>query len=470
MPNTTIVFIKELTNRDSLPGDISPSLKSGWSALPEATQEELKSDLTKQGFFSGPLFTFVGIYYCYTTKTVVIGFPKYLTTYSAPEILDHVNLICRVAAKIIPKSSLHFDNQFYPVHPQHVAHFSNPYDLAVFFLRDYAENGLYTERVRQVRTDGIGQRNWTKTMQRTTPIFDRTPVYLHPITIKSRRKASDILTPLHAYVVSQCARLLQPLGLYTNLTLPAAPNLDHIDLSQYVPVIISKMSQTFSDRELRLLRALRNWCTEGPYNQTRLGVTSFEYLWEYATKQYFGNIQHTRSSPPKYYLNDSGTAYTGNGEAIPDILNAGTIGSSVPYLAIFDAKYYCPIFDVTTSQVYAAPPNSDIAKQIQYYYSLKSQYPSAQFSNAFLIPGNLGYAMYHYIGYAVPNTDWHEDISNKTRLPKATTGGSPADRVLLYQVDPSKLFHACLHNMHISESNIFNDFIKPFNYETEVEL
>lgn len=463
MSNTAIIFAKELTSWDCFPGDIPPESKSNWNTLPHATQEKLKMDLAKQGFFNGPSFSFVGIYYSCATETVVIGFPKYLSTSSAPQILEHVNLICKVATKIFLQSSLRFENQFHPFHPQHTAHISNPYDLAVFLLRDYAENGLYTEHKRQIRTDGIGQRDWTKTIQRTTPIFDRAPVYPHPVTVKSTRKNSGTITPLHAYIVKQCARLLQPLGLFPCLMLPSAPNLDYVALSHYIPAINHKMNQTFSDRELRLLRALKSWCKETPYNQTRLGVTSFEYLWEAATKQYFGNIEHTRSSPPKYYLDDSSAAYIGSGEAIPDILNAGTSASSGPYLAIFDAKYYCPIFDDANSQVYAAPPNSDIAKQNQYYYSLKKQYPTALFSNAFLIPGRSDHTMYRCIGYAVPNTDWHDDIAKKTSLSKTSPNTAPIDRVLIYQVDPTKLLNACLHNTHISDINVFQDFIKPFN-------
>lgn len=362
MSSTAIIFAKELTRWENFPGDVPPESKSVWNALSHATQEELKADLAKQGFFSGTSFSFIGIYYSCVAEAVVIGFPKYLSTPSVPQILEHVNLICKVAAKIFSQSSVRFENQFHPFNPRRTAHISNPYDLAVFLLRDYAENGLYTERKRQIRTDGIGQRNWTQTIHRTAPIFDRSPVYLQPITVKSVRKISDTITPLHAYIVNQCARLLKPLGLFKSLTLPAAPRLDNVDLSRYVPTISNKMNQTFSDRELRLLRGLRSWCKEGPYNQTRLGITSFEDFWEAATKKYFGNIEHTRSGPPKYYLDRSSDAYIGSGEAIPDILNAGTSTTSDPYLAIFDAKYYCPIFDDTNFRVYAAPPNSDIAK------------------------------------------------------------------------------------------------------------
>lgn len=469
MPNTAIIFAKESTNWKNFPGDIPQESKSIWNALPNDTQEKLKDDLAKQGFFKEKYFSFVGIYYSCVVGIVVIGFPKYLSASSSAQILEHVNLICKVASKIFSQSGIQFENQFYPLNPQRAAHASNPYDLAVFLLRDYAENDLYTERKRQIRANGNGQRSWTQIIHRTTPVFDRSPVYLQSITIKSIRKTSDTITPLHAYIVNQCAQLLKPLGLFPHLTLPVAPILDYTDFSRYVPIISSKMNQTFSDRELRLLRALRSWCKEGPYNQTRLGVNSFEDFWEAATKKYFGNIEHTSSDPPQYYLDRSSNTYVGKGGAIPDILNAGTSFEFGAYLAIFDAKYYCPIFDDKNFYVYGAPPNSDIAKQIQYYYSLKSKYPSATFCNAFLLPGYSMDKMYHCIGYAVPNTDWHDEIMKKMSLSKSVVSVYPCDRVLIYQVDPTQLLNACLKDDHISDSNILDDFIKPFNKEAEVD-
>ena len=62
MPNTAIIFAKELTSWEHFPGDVPPESKSSWNALSHATQEELKADLAKQGFFSGTSFSFVGIY------------------------------------------------------------------------------------------------------------------------------------------------------------------------------------------------------------------------------------------------------------------------------------------------------------------------------------------------------------------------------------------------------------------------
>ena len=61
MSSTAIIFAKELTRWENFPGDVPPESKSVWNALSHATQEELKADLAKQGFFSGTSFSFIGI-------------------------------------------------------------------------------------------------------------------------------------------------------------------------------------------------------------------------------------------------------------------------------------------------------------------------------------------------------------------------------------------------------------------------
>ena len=76
--------------------------------------------------------------------------------------------------------------------------------------------------------------------------------------------------------------------------------------------------------------------------------------------------------------------------------------------------------------------------------------------------------MYCCVGYAVAKTDWHDDFAKKTSLSKTMVSASPGDRVLIYQVDPTQLLNACLHDAHIPDSNVFNDFIKPFNSKAEV--
>ena len=407
---------------------------------------------------------------------MIAGFPKYRGTPDTPQekraVLEELSLICQLAARakrILPSSPA-FDELFQPFASRGPFHDANPYELAVFLMQDYAENGLYMERTRQLRTDGIGHRNWGRTIQRMRPIIDREPLYLKTVTVQSQRFYSDTITPLHAYVIRQCAKLLQPLGLFEQILLPDDVRTiePYGDLAQYVLLLNTKMNQTFLERELRLLRALRAWCGLSPYHCVRFGITAFERFWEYAAKEYFGNIAQTGSGAPNYYrLADSGKyeCFRGVGQAIPDILYAGISQSGNRGLAIFDAKYYTPHWDKKAGNIYGAPANSDIAKQIQYFHSLRQRYSgnAIQFGNAFLLPYPLKNQMYQYVGYATENNQQCKEVLGI--FPDSEPVKSAHDLVLLYLVDPGRLWNACLQGVHISSEEIFEEFIGRFNYE-----
>lgn len=450
MTNTEMVFIKELTPRNKL----SPQLN-----------ENIISDLLEQGFFDSDNFSFVGIYYCHHYNKIIVGIPKYRNLPTTSEencaLLEEIGLICRIAEQANFPSDPRQDDRFQSSQLRGALHHSNPYELAVFILQDYAENGLYQERTTKKRNDGVGSRSWGKTLRHTIPVFDREPLYLRPISIQHKRANSSIITPLHAHVVKLCAKLLQPLQLFENVQLPedVQPLPTNIDCSQYIPVINEKLTQTFSDRELRLLRGLRAWCGQTPHNQTRFGVTTFERIWEYATGRYFGNVAVTSSGPPRYYRSNEKDPYKGKGEAIPDILYVANDGTK-KCLAIFDAKYYTPHWE--NGVIWGAPANSDIAKQIQYYHSLKRRYPDSaiRFCNAFLLPEKIDDKLYRYWGYAIESDEQNDEIVKTLACPTAKPDVS--DLVLLYGVDPMRLWKACLQGKCLSQENLFEDFIDNF--------
>lgn len=456
MGATELIMIRELTDRAQLPPSVT---------------NELETELSQQGFFDGTAFRFVGIYLSRQADAVVVGFPKYFAAPSSPEarreILKEVSLICQVAAhaaQAMP-SNPQFADQFHPI-PSHLGSgTANPYDLAAFLLRDFVEHGLYTQRFRRIRQDSVGRRDWGRIMRKTRPVFERGPLYLRSISVQRGRRASEVITPLHAYAIAQCARLLQPLGLFQDLVPPeVAEEPQHLE--RYLPILRERMSETFSERELRLLRALQAWCSQSPYRRNRFGTVAPELLWEYAVKRYFGNISNTRGGRPLYHLRTgpSGyTTYTGAGEAIPDILYAARASDGRSGLAIFDAKYYTPVWDTAGSKVFGAPPNSDIAKQIGYFHSLRQLYgnPELRFSNAFLLPCPLEGAVYRYMGYVTCSQQQNREIADLLQTPLPAAGA--LDKVMLYQVDPSSVWRACLQNHHLSTAEVFEEFITRFN-------
>lgn len=88
MSSTAIIFAKELTRWEDFPGDVPPESKSVWNALSHATQEELKADLAKQGFFSGTSFSFIGIYF-FRTVIIILSNKEHFGNYREIVFKNH---------------------------------------------------------------------------------------------------------------------------------------------------------------------------------------------------------------------------------------------------------------------------------------------------------------------------------------------------------------------------------------------
>lgn len=71
--------------------------------------------------------------------------------------------------------------------------------------------------------------------------------------------------------------------------------------------------------------------------------------------------------------------------------------------------------------------------------------------------------MYQYVGYATENNQQCQEVLGI--FPDSEPVKSAPDLVLLYLVDPGRLWNACLQGVHISSEEIFEEFIGRFNYE-----
>lgn len=429
-------------------------------------------DLLDNGFFHNQLFSFVGVYYSSSTETTVIGYPKYIPEFNQEEdpteIINHVDLVCKVVEKARPfldKSLVESSYDFNPYYNQIGSQWVSAYDLATFILHDYMEYGIYYERTREYKHNGKGNINWRRTISCLQPIIDKEVIYLKTINQFSKEIHSQIITPLHIWIVNRCANLLKGLGKYSELETPeVSEEFNDDNLNQYIPYLLGKLSYVFNDREIRLLKALSSWCEKSTFYRNRFGITTFNRIWEYASKQVFGNIDDTKSGPPKYVI--QGTQYIGKGDSIPDILRVFIDKESRKgYIGILDAKYYLPTFAADLNYIYGAPSNADISKQISYYRYLRQQYPGKDimFTNAFLLPcfsGNIN-NLYQHIGYAINNDNRNMEIELRMEgiVPKETMKN---DQILLFQINPSRLFEACLNEIRIDNAEFIDSFILPF--------
>ena len=429
-------------------------------------------ELESNGFISNQRFTFVGVYYSTSTGITVIGYPKYLPelleTSDTPAIISHVNLICQVVEQAQPylKKSLADSSYVFSAYStndqmQHV----NRYNLAVSILQDYMTYGIYYSKTNHIMRNGNGAIQWQHTIQSTAPIIDRDIIYLDTFHHQTKQDYSQLVTHLHVWIVLQCARILQGIGQYQELELPEIRvNFDDADLSQFVPYLLGKLTSVFSDREVRLMKALSAWCGQSVFYRNQMGVTTFDKIWEYATKKVFGNIEDTRSGPPSYFL--EGEEYRAQGDAIPDILRAFKhVENNCDVIGILDAKYYCPEYNIETHTISGAPANADITKQIGYYRYIKQLYPqdNIKFTNAFLFPSVKvnQEILFEQTGYVCPNRERYNEIDkllNLANIPPDTR----QDRVLLYNINPNTLYRACLNDAKIDDISFYNSFIVPF--------
>lgn len=439
----------------------------------ELLNHPILPELESCGFFSNRRFTFVGVYYSARTDTTVIGYPKYLPEREEigdiADVIRQVNLICQVIEQAQPyldKSLVESTYTFSAYNVNSQWQYVNRYNLAMSILQDYLTYGIYYRKATQIIRNGNGIIQWQHTIQRVMPIIGRDVVYLDTYHQQNTQDYSQLITHLHIWIVIRCAKLLQGIGQYQELELPDATiNFDDTDLTLFVPYLLGKLTSVFSDREVRLIKALSAWCGQSLFYRCQIGVTTFDKIWEYATKQVFGNVDDTRSGPPSYFV--SGEEYKAYGDAIPDIIRVFNYSrDNCCVIGILDAKYYCPELDIRSHIISGAPANADISKQIGYYRYLKQLYPQdkIKFTNSFLFPSVLENqeVLFEQIGYVCPNSERYAEIDRLLDIQDVASNGIQ-DRVLIYNVNPNTLFKLCLNGTKTDDILFYKSFVAPFN-------
>lgn len=474
-------------------------LKEGWSkeecrviCRDDDLFEELES---LNGFFKLNKCSFVGMYTSSIRrgKVTIYSCPKYfdfnLEMQYTEELLDnvkeHINLICRTIHKLIEEGR-NFEESGYQfsVYDNYRERKNiNAYELAGYILNDYVKNGLFYHRNKQQKINSKGRTLWPKTISKLQPIIDKQDViYTKVINRLSAKDYSHLLTSLHSYIVNKCASFLQPLGKYEDVELPEYTYDFGDDLLSYYDYILTQLSYVYTNRDIALLKALASWCNISNFYKASNGVTCFDKVWEYVTKEVWGNVAETRSDKPSFYIRSKlgeQQIYEGTGEEIPDIIRVIKYGSKI-CIGIFDAKYYYPS-KIYRSQkgakgfIWGAPANSDIVKQIAYYNNFKKTYgEEIYYANAFLMPefsneicSDLdiekmsSHELYRFRGYVESgaNNSIRDALMmngyNITNMKKSD------DIVEIFTVQPETLYKQYLsESRKILDNKIYEDFIK----------
>lgn len=476
-------------------------LKEGWSKKKcrnicevDVLFKELEG---VEGFFKLDKVAFVGIYTSSieSGRAIIYSCPKYFdfdlempyTDDVLNNVKEHMNLICQ-AIEQLRKEGKNFQEseyQFSAYDNYNEKKNVNIYELADFILNDYVKNDLFYHRNKQQKINGKGRTNWPRTVSKLQPIIDKDQViYTNVINHFSTKDYSHLLTKLHRYIVNKCAEFLQPLGKYEDIELPECECELDDNLGIYYDYILTQLSYVYTNRDIVLLKALASWCNTSNFYKAFSGVTCFDKVWEYVTKEVWGNIDKTRSSKPSFYIQSKAgeeQVYEGSGEEIPDIIRVVKNGSQI-CIAIFDAKYYYPwkIYKYKKNAkgcIWGVPANSDIAKQIAYFNNFKKIYgEKLLYANVFLMPefsneicsclnieNMFSHELFKFRGYVESGINYSVQDALIINGYNMDDMKKSDDIVVIFTVNPETLYKQYLsESRKIMDNKIYKDFIEKY--------
>lgn len=294
--------------------------------------------------------------------------------------------------------------------------------LMLGLIESYGEHGAYTNYVKVLRDNGVGEIDWERTISSFQPfISDGSPVYFDYETIETSRDTADYVTRLHCCVLTHCSGFLHDNGLDELLALdPIEISDEDIDDFGGIDLINYRLDQErsvqFITWKQNVIDMLRLYIGKGetplrPDETVCLGTTSFYHAWEDACKVAFNDALDRRIGdlglelkgawptrrdktvfgiiprPVWVCYSDGEKEPCGEVDTLkPDIICLKKRANGDSVFCIFDAKYYTPKMGKRISGV---PGVESITKQILYQSAYKDFVCNHRFShvaNAFIVP------------------------------------------------------------------------------------
>lgn len=373
------------------------------SELTESDVEVVDIEADNNEYFY--LFTFVGV--IILDGHVIKCYPKYLINKVQPKA--ELTLVLKVLEKF--KSKRHFVEVFDEISEDRP---SNLLAIMLFLIRDYYENGLYSNTENIVEINGAGEILWDKTINETfTYLSNNKPYYPELLTRKRVNNETDYFKRLHECVLTivsnemKSAELLE-LFEFSEIDL-TDEELKNFGDTEYILYHLEKeLSTQFNTRKQLVLKALYAYLGKlGSTNETNnisvFGTNSFNLVWEdvcavildnQLTRQ-LSNIPIPTGSLNKTY-NPSDEliniiekpCWTITGENADKTLIPDLITINDTQFIIFDAKYYTPILEPGKKPKHQ-PGIESVTKQYLYQLAYQPFIDAHKFTdvkNCFLMP------------------------------------------------------------------------------------
>jgi uncharacterized protein (DUF2267 family) len=318
--------------------------------------------------------------------------------------------------------------------------------VMLFLLQDYYENGIYTNDINVIETNGSGEILWDKTINETfSYISNGRPYYTELQTKKRISDEYDYFRRLHECVLTVFSKELEESDL------PELFNIATVELSEEALAdfgdedyilhrIQNELNVQYNTRKQLVLKAVyayvaRKVSFSDIDSFSLYGTTSFNLVWEKICAENFGNVLDKKISclplgvcddyalkkgqklieiiDKPVWHKSTPHIYDDKVETLrPDLISIYECGNKGEYcFGIYDAKYYCIDFIKQSSgyKVTGQPGVGDVTKQYLYQlayddFIAKQGYQYVQ--NMFLCPqeetetdyGYVEMKMLHHIG------------------------------------------------------------------------
>lgn len=360
-------------------------------------------------------FTFVGV--ILFEDLILFCYPKYIDDEN--DLFSKFKTVIKVLEKYNQKEQL-----VYLYNGDAESKVFNKLAISLHILKDYFENGLYSNQEEIIELNGNGEILWDKTINETFAfIKNNTPYYLDVYTHDNTENDFDYIRRLHSAIISKCSNDLKNKQLLDLFDLSGAElteqTLDDFGDVDYIKYRLEReIKNQFVSRKQSLLKTLYTYISEFSSNQSDVffslyGTNTFNLVWEKACGAMFENMYDSfwtleriaetgRISSefikgneskiisdfieiPEWKINGNPKHY--KGDLIPDIVTLRNELSGNTAMYILDGKYY--LLSVEGDNLYGNPGIQDVVKQYIYNAALKSfidTFKIGEIANAFLIP------------------------------------------------------------------------------------
>lgn len=388
---------------------------------------------------------FVG-FISYKNK-LAFAFPKYLNAQNDQIIKQFIQLFKEYSNR----ENLDAEDfeTFGDVRNENVFNFIS---MAIFFLEDYGNSGLYMEEVNTTELDGEGEINWNQTVDNLYPVHMRNQsIYLNFYTERVDSDVEHVITRIHKYVLNECFSYFKKTGLsyYFDYFLdPFDILVEDIGNSDFMlGQIRNELSIQYNDRKIQLLKLLHAFLSkdssfENENSLTLFGTKSFHVVWEKVCSFSFNNLYKQISEQEvidhPVWEDTNSKKFPSDRTLTPDIITTYKENSNT-FMLILDAKYYDIKFE--SKKIKSAPHLEDVTKQYLYELALKEYMQQSGYKmylNAFLFP----YEGNHVINIGKVSMTIFKNLSLKD--------------IQLYKLPASKMYEYYIKRKTLSEIEICN--------------